>query len=50
MYHSQLLYCLLHYLVKEPSLVVTIFRYLFRHWPVQVAKKQVLLLRSVCLC
>lgn len=46
-YHAQLLYCLLHYLVKEPALVVPIFRYLFRHWPVQVAKKQVLLLGCV---
>lgn len=47
MYYSQLLYCLLHYLVKEPPLLTRIFRYIFRHWPVQVAKKQVLLLNYV---
>ncbi len=46
-YHSQLLYCLLHYLVKDPALVAKVFRYIFRHWPVQVAKKQVLLLVCV---
>jgi hypothetical protein len=42
-----LLYCFLHYLVKDPSLVSTIFRYFFRHWPVQVAKKQVLILNCI---
>ncbi len=46
-YHSPLLYCFLQYTVKKPALAALILRYLFRHWPVQTARKQVLMLNAV---
>ena len=47
LFHTPWLYCVHQYLVKDPNLAAYIFRHLFRHWPVQTARKQVLLLHCV---
>jgi serine/threonine-protein phosphatase 2A regulatory subunit B' len=46
-YHSPLLYCFLQYVIKDAVLAAPIVKYFFRHWPVQSARKQVLLLSSI---
>lgn len=46
-YHSQLLYCYLHFIIKDSSLARVILRYMTRHWPIQVARKQVIMLHCI---
>ena len=46
-YYHPHLYCLIHFLVKDQSLALTMLRYFFRHYPVQTARKQLLVLGCV---
>lgn len=47
LYSAPLLVCLQHYLVKDSSLAPAIVKYFFRHWPVQTARKQIVMLNTI---
>lgn len=47
LYHAPLLHCMIHFLVKDSSLAKPMLRYFFRHWPVQTARKQVIMLNCI---
>lgn len=43
LYYSQLAFCILQFVEKDPSLTPSILEYLFKHWPKFNSQKEVLL-------